>query len=422
MTDKLNSIKSSAGRRFLGRYAAVGIILAVGVGFVGLTRTPTAMGSQKANPLNRDRLREYVGWYEFEPDSVAFLTWSATGDLLLYDVTGRRSFRMAMEGDDFFRWELPKSGRGQFTRGESGAIEGLSWQADDGGEGHARKLSGYEYAQEEIPFANKGVALVGTLLLPRGEGSHPGVVIIHGSGTSHRDNLWYFAIADRFVRSGFAVFFPDKRGSGKSGGKWQTSSMRDFADDTLAAVEILRKHPSVDPDRIGVLGMSQGGHIAPLAASLSSRISFVINVAGGAVTFNEMLVHESKQTLRQNGMPDSFLSVAVSMAKARRPTWWKLNGDYDPVEYWKQVRVPVLTVYGEEDEKDNVPVRKSVTRLRKEIPKELNPDFVVRVFPQTGHNFFNQETKWFREDFLTLLIEWTSSVVKREDASDENHR
>ena len=96
---------------------------------------------------------------------------------------------------------------------------------------------------------------------------YPGVVIVHGSGTSQRDNGWYLTLVQYLQEHGVVVLLPDKRGSAQSAGDWRTASFDDLATDTLAAVAWLKLQDAVDPDKIGVIGLSEGGHIAPMVAN-----------------------------------------------------------------------------------------------------------------------------------------------------------
>jgi dipeptidyl aminopeptidase/acylaminoacyl peptidase len=379
---------------------------------------------QRSDTLRQEEgpYRPYMGWYELEPAHHVLVTWSAGGAMRVLDIDAHAFDQLSPEADGSFLWQRRKSGFTRqvwFEKDAAAGVTRLRWRGEDGEEGSALKVHDYGYAQEEVRFANGEVALAGTVLTPRGRGPHPAVVFIHGSGTSDRDNLWYFAIADHLARNGIAVLLPDKRGSGQSGGDWRTSGFSDFAHDALAAVALLRTRERIDASLIGLLGISQGGSwIAPLGASQSSEIAFVISVSGAAVTPNEQLLHESKQTLVQYGLPEAMASGmapgAAGIAKMRRPTWWRKNGDFDPIPFWEKVRVPVLVVYGEDDEKDNVPIQESVVRLNKMIQADRARDFTVTVFPNTGHGMFNAETKWIRKDFLDLLVDWSRSRAKQD--------
>ena len=181
--------------------------------------------------------------------------------------------------------------------------------------------------------------------------------------------------------------------------------MEDFAGDARASVEAVRKIREIDPGRVGLFGISQGGRIAPLAADRQDTIAFIVNVSGGVLSVDASLLHESRQTLRQKGMPgwmaDAFGPFAAAVAKRRNRTWWKKNGTYDPLPYWESLEVPALVVYGAEDEHDNVPVVRSVALLEKLEP---SVDLTIEVFPSIGHGLFEPGTRTIRSEALKLFV------------------
>jgi len=122
---------------------------------------------------------------------------------------------------------------------------------------------------QEISFANaaQDLELAGMLFVPEGEGPFPVAVIIHGSGTSRRDSGWYLTLTRYLQENGIVVLLPDKRGSEKSAGDWRTASFEDLATDSVAAVSFLRQQEETTISGIGVIGMSEGGHFAPVVAS-----------------------------------------------------------------------------------------------------------------------------------------------------------
>jgi hypothetical protein len=88
------------------------------------------------------------------------------------------------------------------------------------------------------------------------------------------------------------VLLPDKRGSGSSAGDWRAASFEVLAGDAIAGVEALRGLEAVDPERVGVLGLSQGGHVAPLAGRRSTDVAFVVGVSGSVVPITEQAIDE----------------------------------------------------------------------------------------------------------------------------------
>lgn len=180
------------------------------------------------------------------------------------------------------------------------------------------------------------------------------------------------------------MLLPDKRGSVKSGGDWHTSSMEDLATDTLAAVDYLNGQGMVKISMIGVIGMSQGGWIAPVAAGQSTDIEFIVNVVGTSLTSYDVLHYEESNNLREMGFLPGISDLiaypsAFVLKHFTQKEFWDVVGNFDPLPYWKNVNVPVLTLYGSED--TNVPADASKARL-----ESLNKDNIqVNIYEGSGH-------------------------------------
>lgn len=239
---------------------------------------------------------------------------------------------------------------------------------------------------EEIAFQNRtqDLALGGLLFVPEGDGPFPAAVVIHGSGTSRRDNGWYLTLTKYLQDSGIVVLLPDKRGSEKSEGDWRTSSFEDLATDTRAAIEYLRTQRSVPLSGIGVIGMSQGGWIAPLVASQENDLAFLVSIAGSVVTPREQLLYEENYNLRQLGFLPGISNVLAYVGSANvrylaQPQLYKLIVNYDPLPYWGSISVDSLALFGADD--TNVPSAESVRRLE----SLGNPHIRVKVYEGSGH-------------------------------------
>ena len=238
----------------------------------------------------------------------------------------------------------------------------------------------------EIVFQNRfqNLALGGLLFVPEGDGPFPAAVVIHGSGTSRRDNGWYLTLVKHLLDRGMVVLLPDKRGSEKSEGNWRTSGFEDLATDTRAAIGYLREQQSVPISGIGVIGMSQGGWIAPLVASQESDLAFLVSMVGSAVTPREQLLYEENHNLRQVGfLPGiSNLLAYVGSANVRylaQAELYDLIVDYDPLPYWRDISVDTLALFGADD--TNVPTDESARRLT----GLSNPHIRVKIYKGSGH-------------------------------------
>lgn len=352
----------------------------------------------------------YVGWYELSDDRHILITWAASGGLQVANFEEPAFYRLEAQENGTF--EL-NDGRGGFetelvfVEDEEGQVIQARWRDETDRRIEASRVSTFGYLQEQVQFENGDISLTGTLMVPRTYGPHPAVVFIHGSGESDRDNRWAFTIANRIAQNGVAVLLPDKRGSGQSGGDWRQADLDDLAEDALAAVAMLSDHPQIDGSRIGLVGLSQGGHIVPLAAAKSDEVAFVIDIVGGATTLYETMAYAELEELRDAGLAEALGIVVVPVTHflmdLRWPRWSEVAG-YDPIPFWEELDVPGLVIYGEED--NNVPVQDSVALLEGAIKGDASLDLTVRVFPESGHALFEPGTRVVREDFLELLASW----------------
>ena len=145
----------------------------------------------------------------------------------------------------------------------------------------------YPYREEEVTFENRpaGINLAGTLTLPKSAGPFPAVILISGSGAQDRDEALaghrpFLVLADYLTRQGVAVLRVDDRGVGGSTGDSLRATSSDFADDALAGVAYLKGRREIDTARIGLIGHSEGGLVAPLAATRSQDVAFIVLLAG----------------------------------------------------------------------------------------------------------------------------------------------
>lgn len=267
----------------------------------------------------------------------------------------------------------------------------------------------------EVEFRNETqeIHLAGLLFIPSGQGPFPAAVIIHGSGTSRRDSGWYLTLSRYLQQNGVVVLLPDKRGSVGSGGDWRTADFHDLATDTLAAIEFLGEQQQVSISKIGVVGMSQGGWIAPVVASESDRLAFVVTMVGSAVTPIEQLQYEENYNIRQIGfLPGvsnmlAFVSAAI-IRNTGQADFWDGVGDFDPIPYWQELSVDTLIMYGRED--TNVPSVESAARLR-EIG---NPAINVLIYDDSGHPLedpVGQGNSIIREDALEEIRSFIGTAM-----------
>ncbi len=148
--------------------------------------------------------------------------------------------------------------------------------------------------------------------------------------------------------------------------------------------------------------MSQGGQIAPIVASESSDVAFLVNVVGGSVPMHEMLLYEENHNLRQMGLVPGLSNVVAYpstfvLRNITKRDFWEAIGNYDPIPYWERLTVSSLVLLGQDD--TNVPSAESAARLRSLGKSNID----VRIYEGSGHPLEDPEgtgNSIFREDAL----------------------
>lgn len=180
----------------------------------------------------------------------------------------------------------------------------------------------FDYTITDVTFQNAkaGVTLAGTLVTPKGAGPHPAVVMITGSGAQDRDEALlghrpFWIIADHLVKNGIAVLRFDDRGVAKSTGSFATATSDDFATDALAGVEFLKTLKEINPKKIGLIGHSEGGLIAPICASSSKDVAFIVLLAGTGVPGTEILPLQGKLIAMAMGQPEAKAAESAALTE-----------------------------------------------------------------------------------------------------------
>ena len=316
-----------------------------------------------------------------------------------------------------------------FERNQQGQITGLAWHEGDATEIHATKTT--PYREEQVKFRNKDVTLAGTLVVPLGQGPHPAVVFTHGSGPQMRQRG---VLEQLLVRRGVAVLTYDKRGMGESTGNWQSASFTDLADDAVAGADLLKTRSDIDPERIGFWGLSQGGWIAPLAASRFGQAAFVVAASGGGLSPERQEFLDTESALRDANFSVADIDEALAFQNAKNtfmrtgskwdeyqslrredkekkwygfeatdawgpeakddPFWaaTRLFYFYDPAPAIQNLRCPVLFIFGDLDTPKAV--QENEANLRSWFERSGNRDGTIKVFPNAGHNLFIGESDY----------------------------
>ncbi|MEV4392073.1 prolyl oligopeptidase family serine peptidase [Nonomuraea sp. NPDC049607] len=213
-----------------------------------------------------------------------------------------------------------------------------------------------------------------------GTGGRAGVVLVHGAGTgTPREKLLGEAVA--FARQGLSVLVYDKRSEGYS--LFQRSYAQ-LAEDALGAVATLRKEPGVDPGKVGIWGLSEGGWVAPLAASKSKEIAFVVVVGANALQPLRQQTWAVAAGLRKAG-------VAGSLVDQAEPKLYRAIADggmfpepyYDSEAVLARLRQPVLAIWGVHDLL--TPPRETPPVFRAALEKGGNRRYTFRFFEGADH-------------------------------------
>jgi pimeloyl-ACP methyl ester carboxylesterase len=298
----------------------------------------------------------------------------------------------------------------------------------------------------EITFQNGDVLLKGTLTKPDTNSPCPVLVVTHTSNAGTRDFGVYQHLANLLPSLGIAVLLYDRRGSGESSGNFEIATFFDLASDVQAAIDHLKVRSDIDPKHIGVWGMSQGGWIAPLTATKSADVAFVIAVSAVGVSPAEQMNYSAEYELREKGFPeeairqmlgvralvDEYYRGQTDRPKAqekldafRKEAWfpfayldedlpedpivekWHQEMDFDPLPITQKVDIPVLLLYGERD--PWVPIAKSIA-----VWKEHGPDdLAIHQIKDANHFMISIAHSGIRGDegpqveaYSTTLTQW----------------
>jgi len=284
---------------------------------------------------------------------------------------------------------------------------------------------GAPYTAEEVSFKGPGgITLGGTLTRPaNAHGRLPAVVTITGSGQQDRDEYIplvggvriFRQVADTLSRVGIAVLRLDDRGLGASTGNFSNSTTADFADDIRAALAYLRARPDIDPDRLALVGHSEGGMIAPMVAASDPKLRAIAIMAGPAEPMIEISMGQTKWVADNNpkltqAQRDSVLAEARAMLAPERQIspavkFWM---SYDPAPAARQVKAATLILQGETDRQ--VPMA-NAPKLAELIRSGGNKDVTVRTFPATDHLFLADSTGDFLDMYKHVKTNRVSPVI-----------
>ncbi len=314
----------------------------------------------------------------------------------------------------------------------------------------------YPYIAEDVTFAHDSITLAGTLTTPVWRKRHPAVILVSGSGAQDRDETIlehrpFAVIADHLTRAGIAVLRYDDRGKGGSSAGTPDDTTFDFAKDTEAAIEFLKRRPDIDPEHIGIIGHSEGGLIAMIvAAACPNDVDFIVSLAGSAIKGKDQLITQNLAICRLNGTPLSEAEIAqlhdqfnaidtisdrnkltseLRIILTRSGTtispqhleqsinlmtskWYTTFIRFDPTETLRAVHCPVLALNGDWD--FQVDAEANLNAISDAIPNAT-----VIKYPRLNHLF--QESATMAESFDYGTIQQTIAPQVLDDITSWIH-
>ena len=335
----------------------------------------------------------------------------------------------------------------------------------------------YPYYSEEVTFENSkaGITLAGTLTLPKKEGLYPVVILVSGSGPQNRDEELlghkpFLVLSDYLTRNGIAVLRYDDRGVGASKGVFSTSTTADFAADAAAAVTYLSNRKDINHKKIGIVGHSEGGVIAPIVASTSKNVAFIVLLAGTGLTGDALLllqkalieraegvtelkiqegqtINKGAFTLVKNAVtteqlktdltlyfqqnlkgnptpenPEGKLDAEIIQEQVEEFTsnWMQYFIKFDPTTALVKVKCPVLAINGAKDLQ--VPPNENLAAIKTALTKGGNKKVTTKILPNLNHLFqecttgapseYAEIEQTVSPTAMTTVLEWIQLQTK----------
>lgn len=329
----------------------------------------------------------------------------------------------------------------------------------------------FPYHAEEVIYENTQaeIKLAGTLTFPGHAENCPAVILISGSGAQDRDETIFehkpfLVIADDLTRKGIAVLRVDDRGVGGSEGNVSNATSKDFAGDVLAGIEFLKTRKEINPSKIGLIGHSEGGIVAPIAANQTSDVAFIVMLAGPGIPGEQILYEQGRLIGLASGMTEDQVAQnqktqeaifniiknekdsAVRLDRLQRTLtggmypmmnddqkksidqqimavnspWFSHFLKYDPYPALTKLKCPVLALMGEKDLQ--VPPKSNLPAIEKALAEGGNKNFKTVELPNLNHLFQNCETGAVSEygqieetispKVLEIIREWIWTTTK----------
>jgi dienelactone hydrolase len=259
---------------------------------------------------------------------------------------------------------------------------------------------------EAVTIPVVGFNLGATVTRPRNGAAAaklPAVVLLGAAGVNDRDGVLNGVptlgqIAGALADAGFIAVRYDKRGYGQSGGRSESSTLLDQAEDARAVAKWLSDRKDVDPRRIAILGHGEGSMVALLAASRDRRFAAVVSIAGPSTTGADQFLEQQQLALEASTLPQAEKETRLALqrqvqqavvtgkgwegvpANVRREAdtpWFQSLLAYDPAKVLDDIRQPLLIVHGEIDREVPVAHADKLAALARQESKSKSLDIVV---------------------------------------------
>jgi pimeloyl-ACP methyl ester carboxylesterase len=221
----------------------------------------------------------------------------------------------------------------------------------------------YPYRSEELTFDNKaaGITLAGTLTMPATGSNFTAAILITGSGAQDRNeeiagHKPFLVIADYLAQRGIAVLRFDDRGTAQSTGDYNTATTADLASDVESAIACLKTRPEINRQKIGLIGHSEGGIIAPMVATHLDDVAFIVMLAGPGLRGDALLLLQEEAIYKASGTPENFVA---GLLKINAKVFDKIAGTNEFLsrqaltDYMTTLKTDIIALFGNEETADN---------------------------------------------------------------------
>jgi pimeloyl-ACP methyl ester carboxylesterase len=331
----------------------------------------------------------------------------------------------------------------------------------------------FPYKSEDVIYENTdaGINLAGTLTFPKSEDPVPAVILLTGSGQQGRDqdiggHKHFWVIADYLTRNGIAVLRVDDRGYGGSTGNFKQSTTGDFAKDAIAGIKYLQERNEIDSKKIGLLGHSEGGSIAAIAATNYDVVAYMVYLAGPGINFEDVVLSQIDERLKMQGVSEEDRELNKEWRKklyaiAKEPIdsttvtkkmwdahaelseeevqrlnwpagrqeqmisqllnpWWRYYLALDNRSLLMNVDCPVLALYGGNDKQVTAVENSAV--VEDALKEGGNKNYSIKIIPGLNHLFQTAETgseyeyvqieETISPDVLLLISNWIQQITE----------